>query len=90
MNCGIINALNIRRIFAAPMNLAHLVIACNIKLPFLQISFICFFKVKLLSIAMPKNFSLELHSVRELLILMDFALKFDKYKCLFEAFALKF
>ena len=40
--------------------------------------------------AMPKNFSLELRSVRELLILMDFALKFDKYKCLFEAFALKF
>ena len=62
------------------MNLAHLVGACNFKFPFLQSSFICFSKVKLLSIAMPRNFSLELPSITELLILMDFALKGDKNK----------
>ena len=44
---------------------------------------------KLLSIEMPRNFSLELPSVLELLILMDFALKGDKNKRHFEAFALK-
>ena len=71
------------------MNLAHLVRACNFKFPFLQSSFICFSKVKLLSIVMPRNFSLELRSITELLILMDFALKGDKKKRHFEAFALK-
>ena len=55
------------------MNLAHLVRECNFKFPFLQSSFLCFSKVKLL----------------ELLILMDFALKDDKNKLHFEAFALK-
>ena len=80
MNCEIINALNIRRLFSVLMNLAHLVRACNFKFPFLQSSFICFSKVKLLSIVMPRNFSLELPSITELLILMDFALKGDKDK----------
>ena len=80
MNCEIINALNIRRLFSVFMNLAHLVGACNFKFPFLQSSFICFSKVKLLSIVMPRNFSLELPSITELLILMDFALKGDKDK----------
>ena len=47
------------------------------------------FLLKLLSIAMPRNVSLELPSVTELLILMDFALKGDKNKWHFEAFALK-
>ena len=80
MNCEIINALNIRHLFSVLMNLAHLVRACNFKFPFLQSSFICFSKVKLLSIVMPRNFSLELPSITELLILMDFALKGDKNK----------
>ena len=62
------------------MNLAHLVRACNFNFPFLQSSFICSSKVTLLSIVMPRNFSLELPSVTELLILMDFALKGDKNK----------
>ena len=64
------------------MNLVHLVRACNFKFPFLQSSFICFSKVVnvLLSFTMPRNFSLELPSVTELLILMDFALKGDKNK----------
>ena len=62
------------------MNLAHLVRACNFKFPFLQSSFICFSKVKLLSIVMSKNFSLELPSIAELLILMDFVLKGDQNK----------
>ena len=57
LNCEIINTLNIRRIFSVFMNLAHIVRACNFKLPFLQSSFICFSKVKLLSIVMPRNFS---------------------------------
>ena len=62
------------------MNLAHLIRVCNFKFPFLQSSFICFSIVKLLSILMPRNFSLELPSITELLILMDFPLKGDKYK----------
>ena len=69
------------------MNLEHLVRAFNFKLPFLQDSFICFSKVKLLSTVMPRNFSLELPSITELLILLDFALKGDKSH--FEAFTLK-
>ena len=61
------------------MNLAHLVRACNFKFPFYK-AHLCFSKVKLLSIVMPRNFSLELRSITELLILMDFALKGDKDK----------
>ena len=38
---------------------------------------------------MPRNFSLELPSITERLILIDFALKGDKNKYHFEAFALK-
>ena len=72
--------LNIRRLFSVLMNLAHLVRARNFKLPFLQSSFICFSKVKLLSIVKPRNFSLELPSITELLTLMDFVLKADKNK----------
>ena len=41
---------------------------------------ICFSKAKTLSIVMPINFSLELPSITELLILMDFTLKGDKNK----------
>ena len=62
------------------MNLVHLVRACNFKFPFLQSSFICFSKVKLLSIVMPRNFSQELPSITGLLISMDFSLKGDKNK----------
>ena len=62
------------------MNLADLVRACNFKFPFLQSSFIWFSKLKLLSIVIPSFFSLELPSITELLILMDFALKGDKNK----------
>ena len=80
MNCEIINALNIRRLFSVLMNLVHLVRACSFKFPFLQSSFICFSKLKLLSIVMSRNFSLELPSYTELLILMGFALKGDKTK----------
>ena len=61
------------------MNLAHLVRACNFKFPLLQ-SYLCFSKVKLLLIVMPRNFSLELSSITELLILMNFVLKGDKNK----------
>ena len=59
MNYEIINPLNIRRLFSVLMNLAHLVKLCNFKSPFLQSSFICLSKVKLLSVVMPRNFSLE-------------------------------
>ena len=38
---------------------------------------------------MAKNFSLELHSITELLILMNFALRGDKNKWYFEAFGLE-
>ena len=38
---------------------------------------------------MPRNFSTELPTITELLILMDFALKDEKNKLHFEAFALK-
>ena len=69
------------------MDLAHLAKACNFKFSFLQCSL--FSKVKLLPIVMPRNFSLELPSVTELLILMDFALKGDKNKWHFAGFALK-
>ena len=69
------------------MNLAHLARACNFKFSFLQCSF--FSKVKLLPIEMTRNFSLELHSITELLILMNFALRGDKNKWYFEAFALE-
>ena len=51
------------------MNLVHLVRACIFKLLFLQSFIICFSKVKLLSIVMPRNFSLELTSITELSIL---------------------
>ena len=71
------------------MNSAHLVRAGNFIFPFLQSSFICFSKEKLLSIVMPRNFTLELPSITELLILMDFALKGDENKWHFDAFALK-
>ena len=60
MDCEIINVLNMRRVFPVLMNLAHLVRAFNFKFPFLQSSFICFSKVKLLSIVMPRNVPLEL------------------------------
>ena len=62
------------------MNWEDLVGVRNFKFSFLQSSFACFSKVKLLSIVMPRNFSLELPSITELLILMDFALKGDKNK----------
>ena len=75
---SVMKGLNIRHLFSALMNLAHLVRACNFKFPFLHSSFICFSIVKLISIVMPRNFSLELRSIKELLILMDFALKGDK------------
>ena len=75
--------------FSVLVNMGHLVGACNFKLPFLQSSFICLSKVKLLSIVMPRNFSLELPSITELLILMDFSLKGVKNKLHFETFALK-
>ena len=68
------------------MNLAHLVRACNFKFSFLQSSFICFLKVKLLSIVIRRDFSLELPSITELLILTDFELKGDQNKVHFEAF----
>ena len=89
MNCEIINALKIRRLLSVLMNLANLVRACNFKFPFLQSSFTYFSKVRLLPIAMPRNFSLELTSITEPLKLMDFTLKGDKNKWHFEAFALK-
>ena len=38
---------------------------------------------------MPRNFSTELPTITELLILMDFALKDEKNILHFEAFALK-
>ena len=38
---------------------------------------------------MPRKFSLELPSIAELLILIDFALKGNKNKSHFEAFPLK-
>ena len=69
--------------------LTHLLRACNFKSSFLQSPFIRFLKVKLLSIVMPRNFSIWLPSINELLILMDLALKGDKNKCNFELFALK-
>ena len=51
---------------------------------------LCFFsKVKFLSIVMPRNFCLKLSFRKGLLILMDFALKGDKDKRYFDAFALK-
>ena len=62
------------------MSLAHIVGACPFKFPFLQNSFIRFSKLKLLSIVMPRNFSLELPSIIELVILIDFALKCNKNK----------
>ena len=71
------------------MNLAHLVRACNFKLPFFESPFICFSKAKLLSIVMPRKLPLELLSITEPLILMDFALKGDKNKWHFEVIALK-
>ena len=89
MTCETINTLNIRRLFSVLVNFAYLVGAYNFKLPFFQSSFICFSKVKLLSIVMPGNFLQELPSITELLILMDFALKGDKNKLHFETFALK-
>ena len=51
------------------MNLASLVRACNFIFLFLQSSFICFSKVKLLSAVIPRKFSLQLPSITELLIL---------------------
>ena len=69
--------------------MAHLVGACNFKLSFLQSSFICLSKLKLLSIVMLRNFSLELPSITEILILMDFSLEDVKNKLHFETFALK-
>ena len=80
MREAVMKGLNIRHLFSALMNLAHLVRACNFKFPFLQSSFICFSKVKLLLIVMPRNFSPELSSITELLILMNFVLKDDKNK----------
>ena len=71
------------------MNVAHLIRIFDFKCFFLQSSFIYFSKVKLLSIAMPRNFSLELHSITKPLILMDFALKGNNNKLHFEGLALK-
>ena len=49
-----------------------------------------FSKIKLLlSIVMLTRFSLELPSIKELLVLTDFSLKGDKNKWHFEAHALK-
>ena len=80
LNCEIINALNIRRLFSVLMNLAHLIRVCYFTFPSLQSSFICFSKAKLLSIVMSRNFSLEVPSITEFLLLMGFALKGDKTK----------
>ena len=44
MREAVMKGLNIRHLFSALMNLAHLVRACNFKFPFLQSSFICFSK----------------------------------------------
>ena len=90
MNCEIINTLNIKCLFSVLKSLAHLARACHFKFPFLQNSFIRFSKLQLLSIVMPRNISLELLSITELLILIDFALKCKKNEWNFEAFALKF
>ena len=49
------------------MNLAHLVTGFYVKLPFSQRLLICFSKVKLLSIVIPRNVSLELPPITELL-----------------------
>ena len=68
----------IRYLFSVLINLARFVRTCNFKLLFLQSSFKCFSKVKLLSVVMPRSFSLEIPFVKELLILLDFALKGDK------------
>ena len=58
------------------INLAHLERAYNFKLLFLQ----RFRKVKLLSVVKLRHFTLGIPSIKELLILMDFALKGNKNK----------
>ena len=55
-----------------------------------QSSYVCFSKVKLVSIVMPRTFLLELLSIKELLILKYFALNDNKNKQHFEAFGLIF
>ena len=75
MNCEIVNALNIRGLLSVLMNFAHLVRA----IPFLA-KLIYIFSEVLSIVVMPINFSLELTSITELLILLDFTLKGDKNK----------
>ena len=77
------------RLFSLLMYLAHWARAYGFWLPFLHNSLICFSKVKLLSTFNTRNFSLELHSVKEFLIIMDFKLNGDKNKWNLEGFTLK-
>ena len=66
------------------MNLAHLVRGCNFKS-----HLYVFQKQSYYQLSCQEILSLELPSNTKLLILMDFALKGDKNKWDFEAFALK-
>ena len=87
MDCEIINTLNVRTFFSCTylfISNEHVILNC---LHYKAI--ILFSKVDLLSIAMPRNFSVELPSITGRLILMDFPLKRDQNKLHFEAFALK-
>ena len=62
------------------MYLEHRARACTFWLPFLHSSIICFSNVKLLSPVTPGSFSLELPSIEEFLVFMDFKLKDDRNK----------
>ena len=60
------------------MHLAHRARACSFWLPFLDSSLICFSNVKLLSTVTLRNFSLELPSIEEFLIFINFKLNGDR------------
>ena len=71
------------------MYLAHRARACSFWLPFLHSSLICFSNVKLLSTVTPRNFSLELPSIENFLIFVEFKLNGDRNKWHLEGFTLK-
>ena len=71
------------------MYLAHGARVCSFWLPFLHSSLICFSNVKLLSTVTPGHFSLELPSIEEFLIFMDFKLNGDRNKWHLEECTLK-
>ena len=74
--------------FSVLMYLAHRVRACY-ELPFLRNSLICFSNAKLLWTVTPGNISLELPSIEQFLIFMDFKLNDDRNKWHLEGFTLK-